>query len=442
MSLTAKVVLHPRKREDGTYRVRVRLTRNRVSAFLDAGFTLPLAQFNAKPTAALSRSWVRAGHVEADALNQRLDELLRDAQAAGRDNPTRAAAEVRDALLRATGAPRVVKAPPAPVDGPPTDFVQFAHWYVRQRAKTDKPNTVLFYYNAATALAAWRGTLPLPLADLAKHHLDELHVWLNARPGVYAGTARDRLVKLSTVALHAQRLGLLDARLNPFAGYRLPRVANKQPPIRLTDDHRQQVMALDLNAVPVPLHRPADAYRRSLEIRRDVWALQYYVRGTRISDVLQLRERDVRPDRISFAETKTGKGKSTGRGPVINAILARYAPTGDPVAYVFPVLDHLRPYAALHPSLLGLGLLNTELRARTQWVNNGLRRLAHLAQVPAFTSHSARHMFAEKAYAKTKDIWLLKSLLNHSKIATTEQYMRSLGHDELDAATDSIFEGE
>ena len=437
MKLTSKVLLHPRRREDGTHQARVRLTINRVVAFLDAGFTVAPANWNDRPTAALNKSWVRATDSNAASRNNLLAQLCNDAEETNRHNPDLPALALRDLLAASRGAPKAVK-PRARTDGAPTDFVAFAHWYVEQRRKTDKPNTVLFYYNAAKALAAWRGELPLPVAELSRPHLDELHTWLCARPGIYPGTARDRMVKLSTIALHAVRLGLLPTRDNPFAGYRLPAVANKNPPARPTEEARLAVMRYDLALVPAPHNGPPADYRRSLEVRRDIWALQYRVRGTRIGDVLQLRERDLRPDRISFAETKTGKGKATARTPSINVILARYPPTGNPVAYVFPCLDYTRPYAALHPSLNTLALLNTELRARTQWVNNGLRTLARLAGVPAFTSHSARHMFAEKIYASTKDLWLVKSMLQHTKLATTEQYMKVLGHDELDAATEAI----
>lgn len=40
MGLTAKALLHPRLREDGTQQVRVRLTAHRASVFVDAGFTI------------------------------------------------------------------------------------------------------------------------------------------------------------------------------------------------------------------------------------------------------------------------------------------------------------------------------------------------------------------------------------------------------------------
>ncbi|GAC1371067.1 MAG: hypothetical protein NVS3B25_18870 [Hymenobacter sp.] len=323
---------------------------------------------------------------------------------------------------------------------PPADFVAFAAWYVAERRRTDKPNTVKFYHEAAHDLAAWRAGVPLPFAALDDAALAALREWLHAGSRLCAATARDRLVKLGTVARRAEKLGLLAPAANPFARLALPRVGNKRPPRRPTEAERQAVLAVDLAAVPLPaplLDRYPD-YRRALALRRDIWTAQYLIRGTRCGDVLQLRERDLRPDRLSFAETKTGKLKNVARGPALDAILARYPPTGEPLAFVFPALDHRAPYAAEHPTLAQRAQLSDALRERVQWVNRGLVALARLAGVPPFTSHSARHLYTERAYAKTKDLRLVQTMLNHSDIATTEKYLKTLGYDALDAATELV----
>ncbi len=44
----------------------------------------------------------------------------------------------------------------------------------------------------------------------------------------------------------------------------------------------------------------------------------------------------------------------------------------------------------------------------------------------AYSVHDIRHLFAVSFYKKTKDIYALKNLLNHSSIAITEVYLKSL----------------
>ena len=44
----------------------------------------------------------------------------------------------------------------------------------------------------------------------------------------------------------------------------------------------------------------------------------------------------------------------------------------------------------------------------------------------AYSCHDIRHLFAVKFYKKTKDMYALKNLLNHSSISITELYLKSL----------------
>lgn len=432
MGLTAKALLHPRVRDDGTQQVRVRLTAHRASVFLDAGFTVAPRHWNAKGTADKA-NWVRGTERDATELNGALARLVAAALRRGRECPDHTADAVRAAVLAGEGR-GPAPAPAAP--GVPTDLPAFADYYVAERARTDKYGTVKFYAQVARNLREWRAGVPLPLAALRGTDLEAFHGWLLERPTVFAGTARDRLAKLSTVLKRAVRLGLLPAPQNPFLDFRLPATGNKRPPVRPTEAQRLAFLAFDLRTIAAPFRRPG--FRRDLGVRRDIWHLQYLLRGSRVGDVLQLRERDVRADRISFTEAKTGKLKSMGRTPAVNALLARYPPTGTPLAYVFPALDHTRPYAAEAPAPAQRQVLGEAINSRIQWMNLGLARIARAAGLPVFTTHSARHLFAEKAYAATKDLRLIQAMFNHTSLATTERYMQTLGYDALDAATAAV----
>jgi len=55
------------------------------------------------------------------------------------------------------------------------------------------------------------------------------------------------------------------------------------------------------------------------------------------------------------------------------------------------------------------------------------------------TYHTARHSFADLAKSKSIDIHTIKDLLGHSKVQTTEIYMKSFYKEETDSAMDAIF---
>lgn len=58
-----------------------------------------------------------------------------------------------------------------------------------------------------------------------------------------------------------------------------------------------------------------------------------------------------------------------------------------------------------------------------------VRRLGEYAGVEGAYPHQLRHTAATELYRETKDIMLVKQFLGHSKVATTERYLKRLGVD-------------
>ncbi|MCQ2387901.1 MAG: site-specific integrase [Clostridia bacterium] len=93
---------------------------------------------------------------------------------------------------------------------------------------------------------------------------------------------------------------------------------------------------------------------------------------------------------------------------------------------------------ALHNA--GIKTTAKEIKPFTNWNSDKVRNyfkyytnklygkdnLIHLIDAP-YSCHDLRHYYALQEYQKDKDIYRLKELLNHSSIATTEIYLRSLG---------------
>lgn len=58
-----------------------------------------------------------------------------------------------------------------------------------------------------------------------------------------------------------------------------------------------------------------------------------------------------------------------------------------------------------------------------------VRRLGEYAGVEGAYPHQIRHTAATQLYMETKDIMLVKQFMRHSKVATTERYLKRLGID-------------
>jgi tetrahydromethanopterin S-methyltransferase subunit G len=96
--LTSKVVLHPRANEDGTHRVRIRLTKDRKTVFVEAGFTLTPKDWNER--ANFGRPfWVRRSTPDFESLNSQLDLILLRVHFVNLAYFSLTAAQVRDYLL-------------------------------------------------------------------------------------------------------------------------------------------------------------------------------------------------------------------------------------------------------------------------------------------------------------------------------------------------------
>jgi integrase len=60
-------------------------------------------------------------------------------------------------------------------------------------------------------------------------------------------------------------------------------------------------------------------------------------------------------------------------------------------------------------------------------IRRGIEKLYNLKEVnEIYSCHDLRHYYAKKEYEKTKDIYRVSRLLNHSSVTITEGYLRSL----------------
>lgn len=74
-------------------------------------------------------------------------------------------------------------------------------------------------------------------------------------------------------------------------------------------------------------------------------------------------------------------------------------------------------------------------RMHTSTVNSRLRRLAKLAGLnKRIHSHALRHTFGTRVYSLTKDMLLVRDLLGHRSVATTQVYT----HCVIDEARDAV----
>lgn len=202
----------------------------------------------------------------------------------------------------------------------------------------------------------------------------------------------------------------------------------EEAPVFLTADEFERFKALR----PKPGTDAADIHRMFL--------FGVYEQGMRISDLIRLKfKRIIRGDgepRLGYRAKKTGKLKTLRIIQPAAEILAHYEATRDtsPNNYIFPLLDNFEPETLSDEDYYRL------IKKRTAYVNKVLKKLAAKAHVhKELTSHSNRHTFANLALDWGWTIVELNKAFDHSKLSTTQKYVRKLRDEDLDAKHVAMF---
>lgn len=139
--------------------------------------------------------------------------------------------------------------------------------------------------------------------------------------------------------------------------------------------------------------------------------------GLRISDVLRLQVISFRGDKLEIREKKTNKLQYRSIDPNITNIIKDYA--------------------------IEKRLKNTDfiINISEKAIQKQLRIICSYLQLDNVSTHSFRKMYATNQYElNNNNIELIKELLNHSSIATTQRYIK-VSQQAIDKASSSYFIG-
>ena len=406
---TVALVLRPSKsRDNGEAPVWLRVTHARRSRFYTGtGVAVKPRDWNE------NRKEVRASHPLADAFNTRLGDLYSRARAAA---------------TTADSAEDVV----ASLDGSASGSLSaFFDRYLNRLERGGQVWEEKKYRTLKRKLTAALGW-PLTWGALTPDRLDRFASHLRTKEKNGPNTVRKEFDRLRRVVRLAVREGELDPGADPFVRFQIPKPA----PVdrrRLTPAEVGKLVGLG------PDDGVRDGYR--LAAVRDLFALQFYGAGARVSDALQLTPENVVGDRLAYTMMKTGHVQSVRLPPPALEIVARLAAAveardtqtrGKHGRYLVPLLkrgDDTDPTG-----------LRRRISSASAVVNKLLKELAALAEMDptGLSSHVARHSFADFA-RQSGDLYAVSKALGHSDLATTQAYLASFDRSAVDKLTDSMW---
>ncbi|MED1489171.1 site-specific integrase [Bacillus smithii] len=141
--------------------------------------------------------------------------------------------------------------------------------------------------------------------------------------------------------------------------------------------------------------------------------------GLRISDLLQLRVKDVKnKSHITIREKKTGKDKRFKVKNGLRLIIEEYIQGMDDEDFLFPSQKTNKPIQ----------------RVQAYKILNAAAKEAGLDEIG---THTLRKTFGYHFYQRTKDVALLQEMFNHSAPSITLRYI-GINQDIMDKAMDEF----
>lgn len=155
---------------------------------------------------------------------------------------------------------------------------------------------------------------------------------------------------------------------------------------------------------------------------RNYFLISYLLFGMSFIDLAYLKKKNIVDGRIKFQRKKTSKAYNILITEELMKFLSFYAEGKEKNDFIFPIITAHDPQIQYNQV--------TEARSR---YNRGLKKLAEECGIEEhLTSYVSRHSFATHAMFKEIPLHAISAMLGHSKLTTTQIYLKSLPSDALD----------
>ena len=174
-----------------------------------------------------------------------------------------------------------------------------------------------------------------------------------------------------------------------------------------------------------------------LDRSKDFWIFTYLCNGINMKDILRLKWSDVSDKFLVYVRSKTKLTKRT-REPIYVALKDRAkdvirkwgVPSENKEDYIFPYMRGVEPDSIKE---------RKTINQVTKVINKYLNIVGKDLELPfKLTTYVGRHTFATVMIRNGADLPMLKSLLGHSSIITSEKYVSTLPLNDLEKLTDKL----
>ncbi len=391
-----------RKRKDGSYPIILRLSHFQRTTSISTGQSVGASDWDS------AKEKVRRGYkgaVSALDLNRLLE--LQKANALGVINKLRIKGEL-DYISLPQLKNRIV--------GKTTydSFYDFGDSLVRQMEAANRYGSARAYKGVLGILRVFTKEVDLKFNQVNYEFLRKFERFHLSKPGNALNGLASYMRTIKAIYNKGIKEELVERDSYPFHKYKIRTIPTKKRAIKV--DLIKKIMALELTK------------ENSLFHYRNYFLLSYMFMGMSFIDMAFLRVSNLVDGRIKFQRKKTSKLYDIKITEQLKELLSFYLKEKSADDFVFPIIKRDR-----------LDLQYKDEQWALKRYNKGLKEIADLCGIKEqLTSYVSRHSFATHALFKNIPLAAISAMLGHSKLSTTQVYLKSLPSNILDSYQEEL----
>jgi site-specific recombinase XerD len=400
-----------KERANGDCPVYLRITQNRKSRYVSTGVYIKPKHWNK------DKEKIRRSHRNYKALNSILEREQNKAEKVqdelgvhGKDS----AKAIQQRLKQQQSG----------------DFFDLADEYEKELDERKKLYAKKTLNVVLNKLEAFEGERSLPLKHIDKSYLERFEGFLKREYDNRSTTINKNFEPIRAIIKKALDKHLIT--IDPFANFEGAKRGKPKPKTKLSIDQIRAIENFDLEKGSNLWHT------------RNYFMFSFYSGGIRFGDLCCLKWDDVKGNRLSYQMNKNDKVFTIELNEHQLEILDHYKDNKKKDGFIFPILNNHKDYS--DPIFLRKrigsknALINKWLGKIVDKINERLeQKESETPTLDDISFHVARHSFAQYAVEQGLSMYELMQTLRHSKIETTQRYLKGLDEQLADQAMKKVF---
>ncbi len=403
-----KIVLVKRKRANGTFPVRIRVTKNRKSRFFKTIFNALSEEFDEKAEQ-FTRKY--ANHIQSNRVLLKFkDKALK----------VFAELEYENEGFSLNDFDRAFVSTAKPVQNI-DNFFYFWNDLIEDLNAAGRTGDARIHKHSYAALKKFNGGTQLRFEEIDMTFLQKYENRLRSQGGTNGGiSVRMRSIRtvynLAIARSDAKtKIGRLLNENYPFKKYKISRLKSNPIKKALPYKDMMKIVHMDISKYP------------HLILSHNLFVFSFYTRGMNFTDQMLLEWIQISSNKVNYHRSKSKGSFNITILPPVRKILDYYKENSLGTKYVFPIL--------LKDNMIPIQIENRKHKTRKQY-NKDLKEIAFHCEIDTnLTSYVARHSFANSLKQLGVATDVISEALGHQNLAVTQAYLKDLDSSVIDEAS-------